>query len=182
MATDTSTAGTPLDHALQHAALGFPLIPLHSIDSNGRCSCGCADATCGSRGKHPRIRDWQHSATVDPVLIRRWWSRWPDANVGHVTATDELHDVVLDVDTRHGGDATLAQLVTEHDALPAGPTTKTGSGGWHYYFEASPEQLAALSKATGNRSGNSAGLLGPGLDIRAERGQVVLPPSRSRAG
>ncbi len=181
MSTSTITE-SPERRALYHASLGFPVIPVHSVDEHGKCSCGCADATCEKRGKHPRITNWQRSGTTDSVTIRRWWRQWPDANVGHTTCTPQLRDVVLDVDPRHAGQVTLEDLVVQHGALPVGPKVKTGSGGWHFYFLATQEQADKLVKASGNRSGNSAGLLGQGLDIKAERGQVVMPPSRHHSG
>jgi Bifunctional DNA primase/polymerase, N-terminal len=37
------------------------------------------------RGKHPGGylgHGWQRQATRDPEVIRRWYARWPEANVG----------------------------------------------------------------------------------------------------
>ena len=41
---------------------------------------------------------------------------------------------VLDIDPRHGGDKTLAQLEAQHGPLPLTPTVGTGGGGKQFYF------------------------------------------------
>lgn len=102
--------------------------------------------------------------------IGRWWQRWPSANVGVRTGTSSGL-VVLDVDPGHGGARSLDALVRRHGSLPAGPVVRTGSGGLHFYF-AHP----------GNMVRNSAGLIGPGLDVRGDGGYIIAPPSRHRSG
>jgi hypothetical protein len=48
-------------------------------------------------GKHPLTRHGLHDATADPGVIRRWWTRWPQANVGIRTgAASGL--LVIDID------------------------------------------------------------------------------------
>jgi hypothetical protein len=111
-----------------------------------------------------------HHAAADPRTVRRWWRRWPDANVGLRTgAASGL--VVLDVDHGHGGEASLAQLVDAHEALPATLEVRTGGGGRHIYFT-----------HPGGRVANSAGGLGPGLDVRGDGGYILAPPSRHASG
>lgn len=74
---------------------------------------------------------------------------------------------VLDIDPRHGGNETFAQLISEHGPLPPTWQAKTQSGGTHYFF-----------KWDDNRPvGNRANVL-PGLDIRGDGGYVLLPPSQ----
>jgi hypothetical protein len=73
---------------------------------------------------------------------------------------------VLDVDPDKGGDDSLRKLEEKYGQLPVTTEVLTGGGGHHYYFE-----------HPGGSLGNSAGKLGPGLDIRADGGQVVAPPS-----
>jgi hypothetical protein len=103
-------------------------------------------------------------------LVSTWWRRWPRANVGICTgASSGL--VVLDVDPDHGGVESLRSLVAEHGRLPSGLRARTGSGGWHLYF-AHP----------GVPVRNSAGRLGPGLDVRGDGGYVIGPPSNHRSG
>jgi hypothetical protein len=78
---------------------------------------------------------------------------------------------VLDVDPDSGGFDTLAALEREHGPLPYTRTIRTGSAGKHFYW-----------RWPGFAVSNSAGKLGPGLDIRGNGGQVVAPPSRSAKG
>lgn len=73
--------------ALAYAAKGWAVVPLHTPDANGKCSCGgggkCLDKLTGEhKGKHPRTLHGLDDATRDLAVIRQWWSRWPDANIG----------------------------------------------------------------------------------------------------
>lgn len=119
--------------------------------------------------KHPRPTAWQDAATTDPVLIAEWWGHWPDHGIGLV-AGPESDLLILDVDPAHGGDDSLADLEAEHSALPETVEAITGGGGRHLLF-----RWPTLPE--GKSLGNSAGKLGPGLDIRAKGGQVVAFPT-----
>lgn len=66
------------------------------------------------------------------------------------------------------GNATLAALEIEHGRLPRTAEVATGGGGSHRFFRA-PRGLRS-------------GVLGPGLDLKAGGGYVVVPPSRHRSG
>ena len=112
-------------------------------------------------GKVPRLAAWPTQATTDEATQRRWWRTWPTADVGIATG-DGL--VVLDVDPRHGGDSSLADLERQHGPLPDTPRVLTGGGGLHLYF--------AVDQTIGNRAG-----LAPGIDLRGDGGFVVAPPS-----
>ncbi|QEL20766.1 hypothetical protein PX52LOC_07880 [Limnoglobus roseus] len=37
------------------------------------------------RGEALRTKNGVKDATTDPVVIRGWWHRWPDANIGVAT-------------------------------------------------------------------------------------------------
>jgi hypothetical protein len=171
-----------LDWALWWAGQGFPVFPLHDV-FDGICSCkcspkkckegkhGCADS-CANMGKHPRTRNGLHDATTDEKQIREWWRRWPNANLGGRTG-GALRLVVLDFDPRHGGDASLADLQEAHGGEWQNTLAhQTGSLGFHFFYQY-PE---------GVELSNSAGLIGPGVDTRAEGGYVVLPPSGHATG
>ncbi|MGZ8733984.1 MAG: bifunctional DNA primase/polymerase, partial [Acidimicrobiia bacterium] len=139
------------------------MVPLFGTDTHGRCGCGRPD--CPSAGKHPRVR-WERYQVVRAAesTVRRWWQRWPDANVGVVTGSVSGL-VVVDVDPRHGGDATLADLEAREGRLPPTVEAFSGGGGLHLY-------LCHPGSAV------PSGQLGPGLDVKADSGLVVAPPSR----
>ena len=161
--TDTTTLSVALDYAAQ----GRPVFPCHTPTGPG---CSCCRPDCSSPGKHPRTRRGLHDASTDPRTVINWWNRWPDANVGVVTGRPSGL-VVVDVDPDHGGIDSMRALVSEHGRLPDGPRVRTGSGGWHVLFEAPDQPLR-----------NSAGRLGAGVDVRADGGYVIAPPSRHVAG
>lgn len=157
-------SATMLKMALYYASKNVAVLPLHSIDDTGRCTCGRAD--CGSIGKHPLTQHGVKDATRDAEVIRQWWQSWPFANVGVATG----HGVfVIDIDPRHGGTLeALAELVDiEHVSLAG-----TGGSGWHIYFKY--EKGVTLS--------NTAGKLGAGIDTRGKGGYVVAPPSLHASG
>lgn len=152
--------------AMSYARRGWPVFPLHTI-KDGCCTCG--NSKCSSPGKHPRTRHGLRDATTDPDVIRRWWTRWPDANVGIRTgAVSGI--IVADIDPRHGGDGSLAELVREHGPLCNTVEAITGGGGRHIVF-AHP----------GGVIRNKANLL-PGIDVRGDGGYIVAPPSRHVCG
>lgn len=108
-------------------------------------------------------------ATTNPYTVEKMWQRFPLANVGVATGTG-AGLAVLDVDPRHGGEETLAALIATHGPLPGGPVARTTSGGRHHYLLSPPGMP------------NSAGRLGPGLDVRGRGGYVVAAPSLTPAG
>ncbi len=77
---------------------------------------------------------------------------------------------MLDVDPRHGGDVALEALERRHGRLPDTAEVLTGGGGRHIYFAPAP----------GLRC--TSGVIGAGLDTRADGGYVLLPPSGHVSG
>ena len=120
--------------------------------------------------KRPLVR-WEQFQHRPPgaAEVCDWFRAWPDAGIGIVTGTVSGL-VVLDVDVRHGGDVALQQLKREHGRLPTTVECRTGGGGRHLYF-AHPGGLVR----------NKVGLA-PGIDIRADGGYVVAPPSLHASG
>lgn len=165
--------------ALDLARLGWRILPLHGI-VHGHCTCGRPE--CGkSAGKHPRIltgAEHAGAATVDREIIRSWWNKWPDANLGVMTGPIS-GVVVLDVDGERGLE-TLAQLVAAIGPLPPTVTSRTGSGGLHYLFAHPGADHRVCNRA------HALGTPGPdgrtGLDIRGNGGLFVLPPSLHYSG
>jgi len=151
--------------AIAYARRGMAVLPLHAV-VDGWCTCGTSE--CPSPGKHPRTEHGLKDATCDPNIIAAWWGQWPDSNLGIVTgSTSGL--AVLDVDGEDG-ERSLAILQARFGSLPVTLEARTGKGR-HLYFK-EPEG--------GVR--NSAGKLGPGLDIRGEGGYVVAPRSLHPSG
>ena len=139
-----------LKAALTYARRGVPVFP------------------CEPRAKRPLTRNGYWDATTDSRVIERWWKRWPSANVGMPTGK-KSGIVVLDVDVDDGGPESLARLERVGASVPKTARARTGGGGIHLFFR--------YPRETEIR--NSAGLLGPGLDVRGEGGYVVVPPSRT---
>ena len=106
------TAPTPpldtaklLAAALFYASLGRKVFPLQwPVD--GKCSCKDG-AKCGTPAKHPRTENGLKDATTDQAVIKKWWRRWPRANVA-ICMGDNL--VTIDVDSRKGGDESIRDL------------------------------------------------------------------------
>ena len=155
--------------AEKYAGLGWFVLPVHGIVNN-QCTCG-KGGSCPHPGKHPRISRWQNEATTDVAILRRWWRTWPNANVGVVAGRSEL--VVIDVDPKHGGEDSLAELIAEHGALPNTREQTTGGGGRHILFKHPGGHIQ-------NRQDQSA--IAPGIDVKANGGFSVAAPSLHSTG
>jgi putative DNA primase/helicase len=118
--------------ALMYAKEGWPVLPLHSTVGE---RCTCDKKSCGSRGKHPRTKHGVKDATRDTAQITKWWTRWPDANIGLATGKVSGR-LVLDIDIKKGkrGDESLRLLEEQYGPLPETRKSVTASGGWHYVF------------------------------------------------
>lgn len=158
-----------LQYALEYAGRGWPVFPLHTPLANGGCSCG--KKTCDKPGKHPRTKCGRDDATIDEVTIRRWWTEWPDANIGIATGNG-LIVVDFDIDHDKGkyGDETLALLQEEHEELPETIMALTGGGGIHFFFRCTADDLTINQDIL------------PGLDFRGNGGYVVAAPSLHASG
>jgi Bifunctional DNA primase/polymerase, N-terminal len=137
--------------ALSYAKRGIPVFP------------------CEPGGKRPLTYNGFWEATTNLNRVKAWWGRWPDANVGVPTGKGSGL-LVLDVDPRDGGPESLATLERENGPLPETARARTGGGGVHVFFRYPAEKEVR----------NSAGWLGPGLDVRGEGGYVLVPPSRTQ--
>jgi hypothetical protein len=154
-----------LDAALSYAALGWPVLPLHAPFGT---SCTCRRRDCRSVGKHPRTRRGSRDASRDVTRIHHWGFADQQGNIGIATgAVTGL--VVLDIDPRHGGIATLERLEWGLGSLPHTVEAVTGSLGAHLLFRA-PD------------SDRIRGRLGPGVDVKFNGGYIVAPPSRHFSG
>jgi hypothetical protein len=139
---------SPLDQALAYAAIGRPVFP-------------CREKEPGR--KRPRTARGFHDATCDPAVITKWSRQWPEALIGMPTGPASGL-VVLDIDVkepRANGFDTIEDL---GHVLPETPMAHTASGGLHVYFTNPPDRELRCS----------AGLIGPGLDVRAGGGYVIV--------
>lgn len=137
--------------ALHWASLGWPVLP------------------CSPEDKSPLTERGKHDASRDPVRIRDWWSRFPNAMIGG--RTDGL--AVLDLDAYKAGHAD--DLVN----LSCPPTRKfstPGRGGicGSHLVYLDPDGRIRSGKLGRNRT----------VDIRAGSSldYIILPPSRNSHG
>jgi len=141
-----------LKAALAYAEAGWSVVPM------------------APRSKQPLIvwREFQERrARTDE--IHAWFRRWPQANIAVVTGVIS-GIVVIDIDPRHGGEASLKILEGEVGPIPSTLEAETGGGGRHLYF-AHPGQTLR------NRTA-----LRPGIDLRGDGGVIVVPPSVHPSG
>ena len=125
----------------------------------------------GSRGLH--------DATHDRDVLREVFVQ-ADLNVG--IRTGEISNlVVVDIDCHDdaaNGYDSLKEMARQGFKIPTGNHRRgcgiaiTPSGGMHLYF----------TLREGDKLKNSSGLIAPGIDIRAEGGYVVAPPSKTEDG
>jgi predicted P-loop ATPase len=164
---------TNLEAALSYALSNWSVLPIvHLVE--GACSCGRDQ--CKSAGKHPDAKlvpNGLDGATRDEAQIRAWWDAEPRNNVA-VRTGDASGILVIDVDPKNGGEEGLAKLEAEIGAMPATLTATTGSGGRHYIF-VRPD-LPALGNGRGELRGFK------GIDVRCDRGYVVVAPSAHVSG
>jgi hypothetical protein len=134
---------------------------------------------CAVGGKRPALRgSWEDRATTKSEFIEMWWRLHP-YNIGVACGPSGL--AVLDLDVPSHGKAapdgvsgqatgldTFLRLCSEHgQPVPATFTVRTPSRGYHLYFT-DPDASVR----------NSAGRLGPLIDVRGAGGYVVGPGSR----
>ena len=128
--------------ALTWASWGFRIFPLRPAN------------------KLPRIKGWQQAATSDTAQIDRWWTRWPDSNIGCVPFAGHI---VVYIDARSGGFQTWKKI-SHGRAIPRTLTNQTGGGGLHIWFRL-PEDKPVRGKIPG------------GIDLQSERRLVAMPGS-----
>ena len=150
----------------EYLSWGWKLFPCHAI-VDGRCTCGQRD--CSSPGKHPRTRNGVRDASKDPAVIHKWWSNWPEANIG-LACGAESNVVVIDIDGRHNPALDDYEAGRPGGPLPATLKAKTGGGGQHLFFtyptQPVPNRVRWLE----------------GVDVRSDGGYVILAPGSHISG
>lgn len=159
-----------LEFALEYAARGWRVLPLHGITSKG-CTCGKGNG-CSAPGKHPTVARGAHSATTDPDTIRAWWEECPDYNIGIATGErSNLTIADIDIGGNKCGGEVWQELLRRADVSSLNtPMVETGSGGLHVYF------------AYNSALKNGTDVFGLNVDCRNNGGYVVAPPSQHVSG
>lgn len=115
------------------------------------------------QGKSPLCPKGFKSATTDKVVLQEWNNKFPNCNVG--IPTGSINNIfVVDIDGEQGIES-LNRLELIYGKLDA-PTVTTGKGK-HLYFKM-PENTDIKS---------SVSKIADHIDIRANGGYVVAPPS-----
>jgi hypothetical protein len=152
--------------ALVWARLGLPVFPLFEV-FEGRCACRRPDCTGARRGKHPRVLGGLTAATLDVTTICKWWSWWPESNIGIRTGSPSI--VAIDLDTAPAA-AALLERVDGRDL--GGLLTATGRGYQLWYLAPDVDDVPNATTLGGIE----------GLDVRGRGGYVVAPPSLHYSG
>src|SRR5437764_12390489 len=125
MITEISTVRPLALWAAGYAEDDWYLLPIHGLDTSGRCTCG--KEGCSHPGKHPRTKHGVKDATCDPEQLERWWERWPDSNIGIDCGRSGL--LVVDIDPDRDGDLEWARFVAVHPDAGLDETVKVKTGG-----------------------------------------------------
>lgn len=119
------------------------------------------------KDKVSAMADWPNIATTDPTVVHKWWAGKNRLfNIG-VVMGERAGIIDIETDnhnTINGEDSLTAFMKEACSELPDTWTFKSGSGGIHRLFRC-------------NRPiASGAGVL-PGVDVRANGGYAVFPPS-----
>ena len=138
-----------LDAAIEYAGKGMAVFPLKPRDKKPLTNHGVKDAT------------------TDFDVIKRWWQRNPNANIGIACGQISGGLLVIDLDERANGVSgfdSLHEWETENGELPETVRTITGKGGSHILYRVP------------HKESNRVDLL-DGVDVRSDGGYIVAPPS-----
>lgn len=143
-----------MDEALKYAEMGFAVFPVR-------------------QNKTPYTPHGYKDAKKSKRVIKTWWERWPDANIGIATGSMSGGIIVIDVDIDEDkgvyGDDSLREWERENGELPETWRVITGRGGYHYYYRSDE----IIKNATG---------IYDGIDVRGDGGYVIAPPSIHQNG
>jgi hypothetical protein len=114
------------------------------------------------KGKEPLTRHGFKDATTDPRRLHLWGNRYPGANIGIPTGSIS-GIVVVDLDEE------TPEAMEIWNSIPETVEVKTGRGRHRYY------RIPKGTRVRGRK-------LAPGLDLKADGGYVVAPPSVHPSG
>ena len=85
-------------------------------------------------------------ASLDPEQIKKWWKRWPSANIGIACGPSGI--VVIDIDVEKGGEETWVQIKRNNPTIrDSAVQAITQSRGRHLYYAAIPGVSITNGKA-----------------------------------
>lgn len=127
-------------------------------------SLGLKVFPCIPKTKKPMTTHGFHDATTEAKTIKSWWTKNPDANIG--IATGAVSGIlIIDVDRRNGGDYSWDELINTYGPVPETPYSFTGNGR-HFFFK-HPGRFIQCSQSK----------FAAGIDIKADGGYIIAPPS-----
>jgi len=137
---------TLAEYAVAYARLGWSVFPLWPGE------------------KTPILKTWEkfqkNKATDDQ--IKRWWKKWPDANIGLVTGL--ISDlIVIDLDSQTGREKYITAFGELHGTI----SQTTGK----------PNSLHLLFKHPRDQEYQNRVGLFPDVDVRADGGYIAVAPS-----
>jgi Bifunctional DNA primase/polymerase, N-terminal len=119
------------------------------------------------RSKKPALLDWQSLATTDETTLHTWARWFPGANWG-VVLGERSGALVIEVNRRQGGEASLRAWETQYGPLPSTWQVQSADG-VHCYFQHPGGHV-------------HFGALAPGLQVLGDHHNVVLPGSVHPSG
>lgn len=161
--TAPASTASVMSAALDLAAKGVYVAPACWPNADGNCGCGRGH-TGRDVGKAPLTPHGVIDATTDPQVIKRWWSRWPTANVFIDLARSGLVDIAPD-STEALGD------FTRRGIPPGAATFTSGGGNGHRHFLMARPEGCPTHRVCRREE----------FDLLAN-GYAIAPPSRHRTG
>lgn len=146
-----------LEAALDYARRGWPIFPIRPL-----AKVPLISREDGGQG----VLD----ATTDPAQIRKWWTTYPNANIGLDVGGAGM--MVVDHDT-HKETYDRAAIDKAFGGLPKTPLAQVSpQGGRHEFFALNPGEIVAPSTSK----------VALAADVRSFHSYVLLAPSKTEDG
>lgn len=162
--------------ALDYISFGLWVFPIYGVE-NGKCMCRRKFCPESDTGKHPIYdrylnRNGFRGATNDPAKAIPFFLKYKGCNIGIRTGSNIM---VLDIDGSRGSQS-LDTLEQKYEPLPVSWTVTSGRGDGKHIYLRIPKELDLRC------SQGKVDTYGPGLDVRANGGYIVAPPSEHKSG
>ena len=121
------------------------------------------------KNRRPLTKNWTTKFALTAHDVNKLFDSRPGAQVGIVTGRPS-GIVVIDLDNKGGQVAAANLQLLMDEGWPKTMAVRTQTGGLHLYYQAPSLPIKSVSAWR------------PGIDIRAEGGQVVAPGSKGESG